>query len=506
MLILMMPMNAFASQTEELCSLTIEHPASDAEFSVYKVAEYSKKAGLEVVDPFNKYISEIKDLDHLEEVKGRIAANTWRTLAFTLQTYVTAGDIPENFTGKTDENGHLQFNHLERGLYLVLGDLVEIDEITYEASPALAGFPARDENGRKVEEVVIDYEGKLSAPSYEKVTAMKIWEDEGNEKYRPEEIEVGLYKDDEFYDDVILNEENNWEYTWTDLPQGVMWTVKEEIVPQAYKVSYTKEQDVTVIANTFEYPETELIPQEPEDSEEPSSLPSKRPGKIAQTGQLWWPVPILAILGIMFYSIGFTRRMYSGTSQMITGLVVLAAALVLTGYNIYESRDAGQKTAEVMQLIVEADEFEETDGDLLYEKFPEKEMPKVEISGEGYAGILEIPNLGLTLPVLGGEWSYPKLRKAPCLYAGSVYKDNMVVAAHNYPSHFGGLKNITLGSEVYFTDADGNRFTYTAAWMDVLKPTQGEELEDAKDWDLTLFTCTYGGRERYVLRCVREKI
>ena len=39
----------------------------------------------------------------------------------------------------------------------------------------------------------------------------------------------------------------------------------------------------------------------------------------------------------------------------------------------------------------------------------------------------------------------------------------------------------------------------------VLNPKDGEEMTDATDWDMTLFTCTYGGRERYALRCIRQQ-
>ena len=205
-----------------------------------------------------------------------------------------------------------------------------------------------------------------------------------------------------------------------------------------------------------------------------------------------------------------------GTFLISIGLLLLAAALCLTGYNIFEAKSAEKASSDALEAILDGiAEQEETnayEGDVeypeyeeipFYERFPEKEMPTVEIDGYRYAGILEIPALELRLPVMGGQWSYPKLRKAPGLYGGSVYRDNMVVAAHNYSSHFGRLKNLDMGSEIFFTDVEGNIFYFTAAWMDVLQPTEVDVLMDASDWDLTLFTCTYGGRERYALRCIK---
>ena len=55
-----------------------------------------------------------------------------------------------------------------------------------------------------------------------------------------------------------------------------------------------------------------------------------------------------------------------------------------------------------------------------YLRNPEMEMPVEEIEGNGYIGLLEIPALGLSLPVMS-EWSYPNLKLAPCRYSGSAY-------------------------------------------------------------------------------------
>lgn len=121
--------------------------------------------------------------------------------------------------------------------------------------------------------------------------------------------------------------------------------------------------------------------------------------------------------------------------------------------------------------------------------------------GQDYIGILEIPPVGLELPVLS-EWSYPRPKLAPCRYAGSAYQDNMVIAAHNYQSHFADIRNLSTGEEVIFTDMDGNVFQYEVVVYEVLLPTDVEEMTSGH-WDLTLFTCTVGGASRVTLRCDR---
>ncbi len=49
---------------------------------------------------------------------------------------------------------------------------------------------------------------------------------------------------------------------------------------------------------------------------------------------------------------------------------------------------------------------------------------------------------------------------------------------------------------------DGNVFSYEVALLEILQPTDVDEMEGG-DWDLTLFTCTVGGKSRVTARCER---
>lgn len=112
---------------------------------------------------------------------------------------------------------------------------------------------------------------------------------------------------------------------------------------------------------------------------------------------------------------------------------------------------------------------------------------------------MRIPALELELPVMA-QWSYPRLKIAPCRYYGSAAENNLVIAAHNYPRHFGGLSKLEKGDEVYFTDMEGTVWRYQVEAVDVLAPEAVEEMTDA-EYGLTLFTCTYGGASRVTVRC-----
>ena len=196
------------------------------------------------------------------------------------------------------------------------------------------------------------------------------------------------------------------------------------------------------------------------------------------------------------------------------GLLLLAAALCLTGYNLRSDAKAGASAGEALEEL-EADQEEKEDTGQTgfpsgrspeescipdYILNPEMDMPENEVNGQRYIGVLRIPALSLELPDIS-QWSYPGLRIAPCRYTGSVYLNNMVIAAHNYNSHFGYLKNLSQGDEVTFTDVDGNVFRYEVAEVEILSPFAVEEMTGG-DWALTLFTCTIGGQYRVTVRCV----
>ena len=196
------------------------------------------------------------------------------------------------------------------------------------------------------------------------------------------------------------------------------------------------------------------------------------------------------------------------------GLLLLAAALFLTGYNLGSDAQADRSANAVLEQLAQASSVETPDlptlpdGESLEETYipdyilnPEEDMPSEEIDGNSYIGILKIPAISLELPIIA-DWSYPGLRIAPCRYSGSAYLGNLVIAGHNYLSHFGYLKALSQGDEVTFTDTDGNIFRYEVSEIEVLSPYAVTEMTSS-DWDLTLFTCTVGGQSRVTVRCAQ---
>ena len=150
------------------------------------------------------------------------------------------------------------------------------------------------------------------------------------------------------------------------------------------------------------------------------------------------------------------RKGKAGTIFITAGSLLLAAALLLVGYNLVDEYRAGQTANHVMQILQQQMPETPSDGMRMQEDAspkqmelpdyvlnPDMEMPIQEIEGNDYIGLLEIPSLGISLPVMS-EWSYPKLKLAPCRYHGSAYTGSLTIAAHNYRTHFGPVRGLSL--------------------------------------------------------------
>lgn len=206
---------------------------------------------------------------------------------------------------------------------------------------------------------------------------------------------------------------------------------------------------------------------------------------------------------------------------MAVGAALILSVLVLLLHNRYADARAGRE-AETLLAGVEAAissqaaaEPEETrpsgqETHLAGENTPteptapealDPEMPVAMLEGYGYVGYVEIPALGLKLPVMS-DWDYTRLEIAPCRQFGSSRRDDLVIAAHNFESHFGRLKELSLGNTVTFTDMAGIVNTYRAEMIETLSPKDVEAVQNS-GYDLVLYTCTRDGQSRVAVFCNR---
>lgn len=215
-------------------------------------------------------------------------------------------------------------------------------------------------------------------------------------------------------------------------------------------------------------------------------------------------------------------RKQEGLLLITIGLLLIAAALFLVSYNLYDELRAKQSARQAVTQLdayLPAEAAPEAPSDSAgdqepfvsdertvipdYVLSPNMEMPVETINGIDFIGVLRIPALELELPIIS-EWNYPNLKTAPCRYSGSAYLNNLIICGHNYTSHFGTLKNLWEGDIATFTDMDGNVFTYKMVERETLLPTSIDAMESG-EWDLTLFTCTVGGQSRVTIRFELEE-
>ncbi len=200
----------------------------------------------------------------------------------------------------------------------------------------------------------------------------------------------------------------------------------------------------------------------------------------------------------------------------------MLSALFILFYNGYEERRAGQEAElllndirsaiaeQTVQSVVEEQtdisdpttgiEIEITENTEQAETLP-AELPVMMINGYGYIGYISIPDLELELPVMA-EWDYKRLKVAPCCHFGSSRTDDLVIAAHNYKTHFGSLSGLKTGAKICFTDMDGVVNNYALSKLETLAPDAVDAVLNS-EYDLVLYTCTPGGATRVVAFCDR---
>ena len=176
------------------------------------------------------------------------------------------------------------------------------------------------------------------------------------------------------------------------------------------------------------------------------------------------------------------------------GVLALISSAVWMAYNIWDDNRAAKEADRTARMLIDqvTHRLENT------AEQPEDTGQAFEIDGEVYIGVLEIPALQLVLPV-NSRWSYPLLKESPCRFSGEI-GHFLVIAAHNYKNHFGNVTKLVSGDAVTLTDADGTCHRYSVSQIVTLGDTDMGKMVNSV-YDLTLFTCTYGGKARIAVRC-----
>lgn len=253
-----LPMTLFADS--DFMNLVVNCPVSNMQVSLYRVADENYN----LVDSFSHYSIDLK-----QDVQG--AANA-------LENRILMDGIEADASVTSDSLSTASFTGLETGIYLVVGKEVFQDGVFYMPQVSLVSLSG---------DLSVDLKYETSVkPS--RIHVLKVWKRD-NKKSRPKSIEVCLLRSDGVVvDRVVLNSDNQWSTTWDHLSTLYTYRVMETSVPSGYKESCTREKDTIILTNTGNF--TDKV--EKKDDELPNS------------GQLWWPVPVLLFVGLVLFGLG----------------------------------------------------------------------------------------------------------------------------------------------------------------------------------------------------------
>lgn len=290
-------------------------PLVGVEFDIYLAATLSENGVLTATKDFSNFNVNIAD-----GIKSGM-------LASTLEGYVLRDQLIPTDTSSTEKNGCAYFptagKSLTPGLYLILAKIHTQNGYKYEFSPITVILSDTD-SFPFFQDIDVIVNAKFNSepePSESvKITrkVLKVWNDDGYENQRPKRITVHLLRDNKIFDTVVLSADNNWRYTWKDLDNSSKWNVVEN-ENKKYTASVSREGITFVITNTYidEDKPDESLPEEntpPDKTTHPETTAPDTPdtpnhnNQLPQTGQLWWPVPVLVTVGLLFVIIGLIRR------------------------------------------------------------------------------------------------------------------------------------------------------------------------------------------------------
>lgn len=257
------------SLSVELVSPDGAEPMEGAELSVYHVATvYADATGTLLYTYTDAFADCGVELEDPELVK-------------TLESFVAGQDLSCQKI-LTDTEGKGTCENLPLGLYFV--KQTGAVEGFAPCTSFLVTLPLKTDSGFQY---AVDASPKTSVARLVSITIRKVW-NTGKATAVPESVTVQLLRHEEVVETATLNQQNGWQVTYDQLPESDGYRIKEVNVPKGFTATYTRKGYEFTVTNT----------------------PS-----LAQTGQLIWPIPVLATVGLFFLLAGFALLRKSGKNH-----------------------------------------------------------------------------------------------------------------------------------------------------------------------------------------------
>ena len=187
--------------------------------------------------------------------------------AYVLEHNVSAVKIT------TDENGTATCKDLALGLYFIrqTGTVEGFAPCT----PFMVTVPGRNADGYVYE---VNASPKTEVARLTSITIKKVWNTDASTE-AADRVTVQLLQNGNVVQTAILNAQNNWQVTYTDMPESDAYSIEEVDVPKGFTATYQQKGYIFTVTNT---------------------------STLIQTGQLIWPIPVLAVSGMLLIAVGIT--------------------------------------------------------------------------------------------------------------------------------------------------------------------------------------------------------
>ena len=191
-------------------------------------------------------------------------------LAVQLDAYLAEHDAPATAV-RTDAAGSAFCGDLPLGLYFIR----QTNQVAGFApcTPFLVTVPMASQEGYTYD---VNASPKTEVAKLTAITIRKVWNTDGSSQ-AASSVTIRLLRNGVVVQTAILNQENNWQVTYTDMPESDGYSVQEVDVPKGFTATYKQNGYVFTVTNT---------------------------ATLAQTGQLIWPIPVLALAGILLIALG----------------------------------------------------------------------------------------------------------------------------------------------------------------------------------------------------------
>ena len=288
--------------------------------------------------------------------------------------------------------------------------------------------------------------------------------------------------------------------------------------------------------------------EQPVEAEEIANW-EKEDEKLTQTGIPWTDIGRLAATGIiimilagLFYlsfrkkrKEAYVRHKKTCTYVFLAGMSVFLISGFISIGSLIEEYAAGKECEQRMQELKEyfessrqeedsgvvfskkdSDEGDKkesgssaAEGENMQENEPDTEQTEnhtdshtgnhaITVGKYSYIGKLSFPSLDLELPVMS-ECTEENLEIAPCVDMGTVEDGNLVIAGHRYRKIFSNLEKLQVGDKIYLTTAENKLYTYMVKSCVEIIPRKQDLYYGYYNWNLALYTCSSGGKNRYVV-------